>query len=199
MRKRCTLLLAVLTVSACDIGGAATPGVSVSDSAGVQIVSSEAATWATGEQWRLGDRPRIEIGVIEGDLVYQFDRIMGAITLSNGQVAVADMGSSEVRLFDRTGQHLMSVGGTGDGPGEFRQITGLYPLNGEGFAVENRRHRIQTFGRDGALRGSVPVGDFSRDIDPVTFHLNPPASVHVVGWLEDGSFVGWRSEVTPGT
>lgn len=193
MRPRCIVLLVVPFLWACDGGGAASAGVTVTDSAGVRIVSNDEAAWGPEDAWRLADAPRLEIGVLEGDPRYQFDRLMGAVTLSDGRIAVADMGSSEVKLFDGSGQHVMSIGGAGDGPGEFRQITGLHRLPGDALAVEDRRHRVHFFGADGVLRGAIATGTISIDIDPITFHENPPSGTRVVGWVEDGSFIGWES------
>lgn len=193
MRARQALLLAIPLFGACDPGGGTTAAVVVADSAGVQIVSSDESVWGVEGGWTLERSPRTQIGVFEGDRAYQFNRIIGAVTLSDGRIAVADMGSSEVRLFDESGRHFASIGGAGDGPGEFRQITALHRLAEDELAVENRSHRVQIFGADGSLRRAVTIGTISSELDPILFHENPPASVRVVGWLHDGSFVGWRS------
>lgn len=189
----CPLLLGMLFVSACDLDTAATSGVTVSDSAGVEVVSSDEPAWTAEDAWYLAEAPRLQLGTVEGEPEYEFDRIMGAVTLSDGRIAVADMGSSEVRLFDETGQHVMSVGGAGEGPGEFRQITNLYRLPEDLLAVEDRRSRWQFFGPDGTYREAVSTGEIRMQIDPVAFHENPPSTTRVVGWLEDGSFIGWES------
>jgi hypothetical protein len=193
MSFRYSVLLATAVLWACEAGAPAGDGVSVAGSAGVAIISSSEAAWGDGDGWRLEDSPRIEIGVVEGSPAYQFDRIMGAATLSDGRIAVADMGSSEVRVFDASGRHMTSMGGPGDGPGEFRQITGMQRLPDDGLAVENQRHRVQILEPGGTLRRAVTTGTVQMNVDPVAFHESPAASLLVVGWLDDGSFIGWRS------
>ena len=193
MKLRYIILIVLPFLWACEGGGLNSDGVTVADSAGVAIVSNAEAAWREGDRWRLESSPGIEIGVVDGEAAYQFDRIIGATTLSDGRIVVADMGSSQVRVFDESGRHVKSIGGAGDGPGEFRQITGLQRLADDGLAVENQQHRVQIFGPDGTLRDAVTTGTFNMNIDPITFHVNPPAGVLVVGWVDDGSFIGWRS------
>jgi hypothetical protein len=60
------------------------------------------------------------IGTVEGDERYLLDGAAGARRLSDGRIAVLDVSSRRVRIYDRTGKHLMDLGGDGDGPSEFR-------------------------------------------------------------------------------
>ena len=177
----------------CDAGPAGEPGVVVADSSGVRIVENETPGWAADEAWYVTAEPRVRIGVLEGAPEYQLDRVTGATILSDGRVAVADMGSSQVRFFDPDGRYLSRIGQAGDGPGEFRQITGLFRLPDDRLAVKDRGARIHLFRPDGTLLGAVQLGDVVIELDPVTFHENPPANVVVVSWPDDSSFVGYES------
>ncbi|MEX0894016.1 MAG: 6-bladed beta-propeller [Gemmatimonadota bacterium] len=188
------LLGAFLWIGACDLVRPADPGVVITDSAGVRIVQNEAPAWTADKSWRLVEPPTVQIGAMDGEPAYLFDRIMGAVTLSDGRIVVADMGASELRFFDPDGQHLMSVGSRGEGPGEFRQVMGLHRLPDDGIAVYDLLERLHMYGSDGTYRDVIATGSMPLpSVDPITFQLNPPTGIRVVGWLEDGTFIGWEA------
>jgi hypothetical protein len=81
--------------------------------------------------WRVSEDPTVELGVVEGDPSQQFNRVAGAARLSDGRVVVADGGSKELRFFDPSGNHLHTVGGQGEGPGEFAYLAALDRLPGD--------------------------------------------------------------------
>jgi hypothetical protein len=74
--------------------------------------------------WSVSPEPVVEIG-IEGDPRYEFYWVVGVATLSGGGVVVADGGSQELRVFGASGEFLRTFGGKGDGPGEFRNLSGI--------------------------------------------------------------------------
>jgi len=51
--------------------------------------------------------------------------------LSDGRIMVGNRGSSEVRMFDAVGNHLVSWGGEGEGPGEFTGLSRAAPWPGD--------------------------------------------------------------------
>lgn len=55
-----------------------------------------------------------------------FHRVTGAAFLGDGSVAVADAGNARVAVFAPSGELLHSLGGEGDGPGEFRSPSHLF-------------------------------------------------------------------------
>ena len=63
--------------------------------------------------WRIG-------GEAEGP--YSFARIIGAVFMRNGNVALLESNPPEVRLYDQTGRHAKSFGRRGRGPGEFANL-----------------------------------------------------------------------------
>lgn len=147
--------LPALAASACteDPGGAAE--VTRTDSAGVEIVSvaGEPAT-----SWRTADAPTLSIGRLEGEAAYQLYRVTDAATLSDGRIVVANAGSSELRFYDPGGRHLKSVGGEGDGPGEFRYVRDLDVAEGDSlYAWDFRTRRLSVFGPGGAFVRSFPL------------------------------------------
>lgn len=50
-------------------------------------------------------------------------RVSSAFGLSDGTVAIADRGSQSVRVLGLSGRQLRRLGGPGEGPGEFRDVT----------------------------------------------------------------------------
>ncbi len=67
----------------------------------------------------MGPAPLLSIGSFEGDSLYQLFRVQGAARLDDGRLVVVNAGSGEVRIYDDSGQFLMSHGRKGEGPGEF--------------------------------------------------------------------------------
>jgi hypothetical protein len=88
-----------------------------------------------GEQWRLSEAPTIRIGVVAGDPAYQFDRIAGVLRLSDGRIVVANSGTRELRFYDPHGRYLATGGGSGAGPGEFRDLASLASLPGDSLLI----------------------------------------------------------------
>ncbi len=87
--------------------------------------------------------------------------------LSDGSVAVIDRASEEVRVFGADGRHLVSMGRSGEGPGEFRSAWFLWVLPGDTLWVgDYRPWRYNVFTRDGqfvrAVQMTLPYGNPSR-------------------------------------
>ena len=63
------------------------------------------------ERWSVSEDPSLVIGgagARGNDILY---RVVGASRLSDGRIAIADVGSSEVKYFDSRGRHLLDAGG----------------------------------------------------------------------------------------
>jgi hypothetical protein len=134
----------------------------------------EYATWAPDTlPWRVGARPVVEIGALEGEEAYQFSQIGGVARLSDGRIVVANGGTQELRVFDPTGRHLRTTGRKGEGPGEFLAPGVLTVLPGDSVAVYDwNLQRMSvfdpagTFVRSFALQHSAgvafPIGRFAQ-------------------------------------
>ena len=112
-----TLLLTVAT------SGTQGPPLSaaVRDSAGVRIVENTAPRWQKGEGWHLSSKPVLDLGGQEGP-EYALFGVVSAFRLEDGRVAIANTGANDIRIFDEHGRHLLTVGGTGSGRGEFKRL-----------------------------------------------------------------------------
>jgi len=114
-------------LSACDPGAendapGASPDASNGSGAPVSSADVTPARWDTlpGERWRLEEDLRI--GVVQGSSTADprvFGRIRNVIPTDDGGVWVYDQQAVELRKFDASGGHLLSVGRAGQGPGEF--------------------------------------------------------------------------------
>lgn len=161
---------AVMTALACDNPGrgAATDAESLArqavirDSAGVRIVESPRPPADSRLVWQVGAEPSVSIGSLEGEEPYLLNRVRGALTLADGRIVVVNIGADELRVFDASGRHLATWGGTGDGPGEFDDLTGLAPWPGDSLITwfaQGRRLTVfdngGNFGRTFALEGRI--------------------------------------------
>ncbi|HEX9692112.1 MAG TPA: 6-bladed beta-propeller [Gemmatimonadales bacterium] len=86
--------------------------------------------------WSISREATVEIG-LGGGPSYEFHRVVGIGILPNSNIVVADAGSQELRIFSDMGQIVRSFGGPGDGPGEFRNISGIRIVDDSIFVSES--------------------------------------------------------------
>lgn len=132
------------------------PSTSVRDSAGIEIVESTRPLWSDSDAWRVESAPVLDLSASGSGPNHEFFRVRGMRRLSDGSLAVANGGSNEIRLYSADGSHLASLGGEGDGPGEFRAIVGLDNA-GDSLIVLDARGRVTFFAPDRALLGTFSV------------------------------------------
>jgi hypothetical protein len=175
----CLVVLSSLGLPGCldDVTGGG--GVEVTDSAGVRLVLNDFPSAGKVPLWILEEEPRVEIGVVDGADEYQLFDVSDAVVLLSGGLALANRGTHELRYYDARGQFIRSVGGEGDGPGEFRRIQFLGRFGGDSLLSFDDRHR----------RASVfdEQGRFVR-----SFSLNAPTNTgrpSLAGVLSNGAIV----------
>jgi hypothetical protein len=154
------------------------------DSAGIHIVENRTPLLAPARLWRVEARPTLSIGGLSDDPRHELHRVMGATRLRDGRIAIGNQASSSIRFFGPDGRFLSEAGRSGDGPGEFRQILGMFPLPGDTLLVGDLR-RIHVYSSEGRhIRSNEPQGDGR----PFLFPL---------GVLGDGSYIGtpWTGPV----
>lgn len=170
---------AILVLAAAVSRGDAQRPASTVDSAGVQIVTSDPRSSDT--YCTLSDEPTLRLGVIEGEEPYMFYWVRGANRLSDGSVAVMNNGSGEVRVFGTDGRHLRSMGGKGEGPGEFRIGRYIWVLPGDTLWVgDYRPWRYHVYAASGKHVRTV-------DMKPQYFNASVGGGV-----LDDGTSVNVR-------
>lgn len=133
-------------------GGAGSPP-------GGSPVASRSATkgvWDLEPELAWSLEPELRIGAVEGGGPDVFGRIRNLIPSDDGGVWVFDGQASELRRFDKDGNHAVSVGRQGQGPGEFSGNACAHPgANGEVWVeTETNWHR---FDPTGQLLGTFPT------------------------------------------
>ncbi|MGY8779550.1 MAG: hypothetical protein ACKVIN_15705, partial [Longimicrobiales bacterium] len=108
--------------------------------------------------------PSLEIGTVDGPEQYAFTAIETVLRLPDGRVAVSDAGATLIQIFEESGEHVVSWGTSGDGPGEFNSLSRLYSLGGDSLmAAERYSGRLSVFDLRGNFGRLIPGQDLSGD------------------------------------
>ena len=155
--QQCLLAIAVLhglgacTREGAEPGGAARSAVQVSDSVGVTVIS-------------LGTVEQLPAPELSADLLFSTRErgielfwVGDAVLLGNGGLALANTGSGEVLLLSAGGSLTARVGGQGEGPGEFSEITTLLQTDRGFLAYDARLARLNEFSDSGEFLTSSPL------------------------------------------
>lgn len=100
----------------------------------------------------------LTIGVEEGDDNYMFGREVFINTDDAGNVYVTDWDKSIVNKYDQDGVYLHSIGGRGQGPGEFQNI-GDVGIDAEGkiYLYDKSNKRISFLNKEGKYLQGIKV------------------------------------------
>lgn len=180
---RSVLLLPLIAVAACAEQGTDSL-VTVTDSAGTSVVVNH-ATEGQVPLLFTADSVTLRLGVVEGEPAYTFSSVRDVKATPGGGVLVAEGQSRELRVFDGSGRHLRTLGGRGEGPGEFAALSGIAGTAGDTvWAWDARSQRLSTFLLGGELLETIP-GDG-----------DPYGRILELRRLADGTFIArsrWRA------
>lgn len=98
-----------------------------------------------GTPMEIETQPRLSLGVASGDTVQEFFGLRTPFILPGGKVAVPLEGTGEVRVFDGEGRFLETLGGSGEGPGEFVALTAAWARGDTIEALDGDLMRITRF------------------------------------------------------
>ncbi|MFC1661663.1 hypothetical protein ACFL3S_09465 [Gemmatimonadota bacterium] len=126
-----------------------------------------------GTPIEIDETPYLSVGVVEGDSIQEFHRVVTPFLLPDGSLAIPVAGAHTIRVFDPDGRILSSLGRRGEGPGEFAFLGAAWPRGDTIEVFDGRLLRITRFLPDGSHQ-VVPL-------DPV-----PSAQSAVPGGLPDG-------------
>jgi hypothetical protein len=146
MRGSLVVLGIVAAVAACGPRDAADRGpMTTRDSAGITILRNESPALSGSQAWSLAAVPELAIGS-EADSTQQLYRVRGSARLASGRLAIANAGSSQIRIYDSAGNMIRAFGREGSGPGEFSYLDGIWPLPGDSvLAWDGDHQQLHTF------------------------------------------------------
>ena len=130
------LALAVLWVcGGCSSGDGAARSLATVDTlsnGAVHILNPATGMWSADEAWSVDEIVRIG-DAAEGATENSFGDIRAVTFDPLGRIWVVEGQANEIRIFDEEGRHVRTIGGDGDGPGEFSYPMGI-TWDGEGRA-----------------------------------------------------------------
>ncbi len=124
----------------------------------------------------------MSIGELDGLEEVQLFDVRGARMLSDGRIVVANAGSHEVRFYSAVGEHLLSTGGEGDGPGEYRAIRSIDVTAEDSiFVWDQRLMRISVLAPSGRFARSLQLDSPSERVFPVFDRTLPDGEMLAFG------------------
>ncbi len=154
-------LALLLSLVACGDSRGAGRQASVSDSAGIQIVSNTShGLWGEQSPWHLEQELRIGGDALQAGASTEtmFGSVDGIDVDGDGNVYVADQRARHVQVFAPDGHFLRTIGAPGNGPGEISQaMAGVFVRGDTLWVPDISNQRIDLFGLDGSPAGSVPI------------------------------------------
>lgn len=159
---------------------------------GMAACGGPPATSNSSPSWSVSTSPRFSIGEDDSKPGHELAGVSAA-RLHAGRVIIANMSSSELRLFDTTGALLGTVGRKGAGPGEFQGSIFIFPAPGDSLFVFDA----------GNLRYSLhdPAGKFLRVLPRGVDAVIQPTWLHrrtVVESNTPGQSPAWAYAVLDG-
>lgn len=176
-------LLVLAVACAPDAGPPPGDHVTVTDSAGVRVVDLGDAPLDLVERRALAPEPDLVIRSSDDASSSVLFDVRDVEVLPQGHIAVANGSGNEILVFDATGERVAMWGGTGDGPGEFRDLEWLALLAPDTLAAGDRSlRRVTVFdarGRHVRSFGTAEAVDW----------MSTPIPPRPMGLLGDGSVV----------
>ena len=109
---------------------------------------------------RLVFEEELSIGTEYGDEEYMFGKRVNFITDDQGNFYVNDWDRKKIRKFDSEGRFLLSIGGPGQGPGEFRNPWGpTFTPDGTIFIMDIAARRLSFFYTNGDFLNQTKIPD----------------------------------------
>lgn len=111
----------------------------------------------SGPQWHVEPDPEWILGDpdADGPALHRVDQVL---TLSDGSILVSDASQAHLLRYDPGGRYLGRLGGMGFGPGEFRTIAGILPVERDRILVfDPAALRVTTLSNVGAAVATVQI------------------------------------------
>jgi hypothetical protein len=111
---------------------------------------------------------------------YLFSLITAGFFLSDNRIVLVDDGMLNIKFFDEAGGHTKTVGGNGQGPGEFRRMAGAV-LASDTIILYDRVNRRLTI--------VSPAGGIVRDYAVDVYAAPGGSQLRIIGRTRAGAFV----------
>ena len=138
--------------------------------------------------------PLLTLGSVEGDGPEGFTSIQAVALSPDGSLAVTEHSPLEIRVFDSLGQHRLTIGRDGEGPGEFVGAPKIRFLGPDTLlAWDPGQFRLTWFSMDGRVIRELPLGaqvnESSSGQNFITgwWDLLPDGSVLAPDWINTRS------------
>jgi len=103
----------------------------------------------------------------------------------SGRVYIADQQENDIKVFNNEGEFVRTIGRSGDGPGEFRQISSMQIENNTLWIHDNNLKRISAYDIEtGLFNNGVPVAANQSDIEGLE-----SAYLRGIHWLPENRFL----------
>jgi hypothetical protein len=156
-------LIVVALLEACGGSSGADERWTVTDSAGIRIVQSDVTDLPILPELELV----LSLGTVGAGGPEEFYQISDIELLDSTHIAVADRGSEEVRIFRLDGTFVMSFGGAGHGPREFRGLSLVQGVADSIFTYDSGNGRIAVRTESGEFVRSYRLEWFGGLVFPV--------------------------------
>lgn len=98
----------------------------------------------------------------EEDENYMFYRTVRIAVDSEENILVLDSGNCRIQKYDKTGNYLQTMGGKGQGPGEFEDPWGIHLDSEDNIYVgDSQRHNINVFGKRGDFKRVIRLPSYT--------------------------------------
>lgn len=110
--------------------------------------------WPNGlEVWQLDSVPLMSVGDSEADPLFE----VTGIVITDSHVVIAQESEGTLRFYDRSGSLEKTVGGRGEGPGEYGDLDWMRRSGEHLFAYDRYGRAVSRYSLDGRLLGSAAL------------------------------------------
>ncbi|WP_420449897.1 hypothetical protein [Candidatus Palauibacter sp.] len=146
---------------------------------GLDHATSTADAPSERKDRRIDDTALLTIGDDPDEALHE---VIGAV-LMDDVLILAEKSTSSLRYHDRaTGQLLHTVGGEGEGPGEYVSLDLVEAIGDKLYTFDNRLWRVTVRDRSGALERTVPIRPWGNHSAADVKGFFPDGSILVSAW-----------------
>ena len=131
-------------------------GGEITEEMGTVVVSNPKTPLYQGRLLSL--REDLTIGETVGSEEYIFSNIRQAVVSGTGDIYVLDSKESHIKIFDKEGIYIRTIGKRGQGPGELDNAR-LISINNDRLVVTESGRRLSFFDLDGNFQKNIPTGE----------------------------------------